>query len=202
MVIPSSLDRRLIETSDHNNFEWLEPNTLNPQPAGFIFAPNNGFLPSHPRPSSHGISCYDTHTSLNLHRNGCVQYIHDFGYIREDSAYLQHPILTVRIMHVLQFSHELLTKYNYFGEVRIRISLKSQSTKMGIQISDNFGGESYEMNGNEIQIDREFSIDYLMSNFSNITASIMDEIFNHFGIWKCHYFDENGDYILNKIATR
>lgn len=200
MVIPSNLDRRLIETSDNNNFEWLEPNTLNPQPAGFIFAPNNGFLPSRPRPFSHGISCKDSQKSLKIHRNGCVQYVEDYGYIHEDIAYIQYPVLAVRIMHVLQFSHTLLTKYNYYGEVRIRLFLKSHLTKLGIEISGNFGREQYGMQGNEIQIDREFPIDYLVSNYSQITASIMDEIFNHFGIWKCYFFDEKGDYILEKLS--
>lgn len=42
IVIPTNLDRRLIDTTNYKEFEWLDPNVVDPLPAGFDFAPSHG----------------------------------------------------------------------------------------------------------------------------------------------------------------
>ena len=199
IVIPTNLDRRLIDTTNYEEFEWLDPNVVNPQPAGFDFAPHHGFLRSRPKPFTHGLVCNDEKTSLHIHRNGCIQFVRDVGYEvsdYEDTCLLQYPILGVRIMHVLQFAQSVLSRYNYFGEVKILVNLKSLDKNLGVYLSSNFYSSGLQsMNGNKIKIEREYPLDHLKTNFSNITASIMNEIFNHFGIWNCFLFDNDGQYV-------
>ncbi len=54
-------------------------------------------------------------------------------------------------------------------------------------------------NRTALEFERNFPITYLKTNYSKITASIMDEIYNCFGIRKCSLFDENGQYIQKKF---
>lgn len=51
----------------------------------------------------------------------------------------------------------------------------------------------------KVSVEREVSSALLESNYSQISASIMNEVFNHFGHWKCHLFDAQGDYLVSEI---
>ena len=203
IVIPSSIDRRLIETSDYRKFEWLDSNTIDPKPSGWAWAPHHGFLPGRPEPFSDGLACKDRTTSITIHRNGCVQYMRDFGYVNENMVYLQYPILGLRIMHVLQFAQATLSRYNYFGDVRIRVILRSSLNDIGINHPESrlwSRPREFQVRDSVIQVDREFSTEYVKSHYSQVTASIMDEIFNHCGAWKCFLFDEDGNYKMNEFS--
>jgi len=88
-----------------------------------------------------------------------------------------------------------LSRYNYFGDVRIRIRLRSNSEHVKIKHDSGFSSEEplgmFKKNMN-IQVNREFSTEYLKSNPDRIAASIMHEVFNNFGEWRCPLFDEDG----------
>lgn len=160
-------------------------------------------LRSIPKPFAHGLICNDNEASLYIHRNGCIQFVYDVGY--EDPDYhdtylLNYPQLGVKIMHVLQFTQLILSRYNYFGEVKILVNLNSIDKNLGVHLSNlPLGSQLQSMNGNKIKVEREYQIDHLKTDFSKITALIMDEIFNHFGIWTCPLFDNNGQYIVEQF---
>lgn len=89
-----------------------------------------------------------------------------------------------------------LSRYNYFGDVRIRIRLRSSSERVRIKHGSGFPPEKppgrFKPNAG-MQVDRELSAEYLKSNPERITASVMNEVFNSFGGWRCPLFGEDGE---------
>ncbi len=203
IVIPSSIDRRMIDTDDYERFEWLRPRTVNPEPSGWNYAASHSFVPGLPEPLSDGIECRreTDGTGLKLHRNGCIHYSVDCGQEYADEIWLHDRLLAVRILHTLKFAVLTLLRYNYFGDVRIRVRLRSRHKHVEIwrnsEPSPGALGKFKQDRG--IQVDRELSTGYLESNPCRITASIMNEVFNSFGIWRCPLFDENGDIKMDEF---
>lgn len=204
IVIPSTIDRRLIDTSNDNEFAWLNPNSINPQPAGWAWAPNNDYVPEHPKPFALGICCeYEAsgriRRSLRIHRNGCVQYLEDFGF-NDGSNKLTYILLALKLMHTLQFAHVVLTRYNYFGDVRIHVYLQATGGSTLAFPASLYFRRGHATGEDVIEIDREVSLLMLESDFSKVAASIMNEIFNHYGLWKCRLFDEEGNYKIEELS--
>ena len=203
IIIPSIIEGRLLDTSDHNDFSWLDPNKIDPQPSGWIWAPQHGYLPGFPRPFAQGISCAEeTQTrfpkAVRLHRNGCIQYIQDFGY-HDGSNKLIYSKLALKLLHTLQFAYNALSRYNYYGDVRIHVNLSFEGG-CGPLLPKSFDDiRGYATGDNEIVVDREVSISELENSYSRIATSVMDEIFNHFGLWSCHLFDAEGNYLKQEF---
>jgi len=109
IVIPSSIERRLIDTDDPKKFEWLNHKTLNPEPSGLDYAPSDSFVPGRPEPFADGIECNDGRR-IRLHRNGCMHYVLNCGREMEGVVLLHHRLLAVRILHTLKFAVDLMRK--------------------------------------------------------------------------------------------
>jgi hypothetical protein len=204
VVIPAMLGSRLFESSDDKTFSWLDPNKINPQPAGFGFAPNFGYVPGFPRPSPNGVICEQGPAPtryLELHRNGCLEYGDEFGFAEvqghPELAYFPYVTFCLRLLHTLQFASMVYTRYNYFGDVRIVASVKPSKA---LVMPTRFHMDEQTCKTNSILVMREFSTEVLESNYSYIASGMMHEVFNHFGFWKCPLFDDKGDYISEKFA--
>ncbi len=197
IVIPSLTDRRMIDTDGYERFEWLRPQTVNPEPSGWSYAPSYSFVPGSPKPFSDGIECSSeaAKTRLMLHRNGCVHYSLDCGQKYDGRIWLHERLLAVRMLHTLKFAVLALSRYNYFGDVRIRVRLRLNSKHVMSIRNSELPPDALEKFKQDrgIQVNRELSTEYLESNPSKITASIMNEVYNNFGVWRCRLFDENGD---------
>ncbi|MFC1753284.1 helix-turn-helix domain-containing protein [Thermoproteota archaeon] len=211
-VIPTVLNRRLIDTSDESVFSWLDPNTLDFEPSGMIYAQRNDFIPKCPQPSAFGLRCMRNigttaarKVILDIHRNGCIQYLASFGEIYEingqNSRLFRYLVFAAKIMHTLQFTHKILSQYNYIGDVRIRIFIdKTMGTVMPLTTSQlQLSTGLPTSNSTSIMVDREYTIGDLNKRFSLITKSIMNEVCNHYNIWKCHLFNEEGEYIRSEF---
>jgi hypothetical protein len=203
IIAPSVIDRRIIDTYDKESFSWINPNNIDPQPSGFGYAPKNGYVPGFYQPSAKGIVCRGDHLPfLEIHRNGCVEYRDDFAYPMEDNTGKQIKIFhdcifCVRLLHTLQFAAMLYSRYNYFGDVRIVASLKNTSN---LHLQLGYLRRNYRCESQNIIVKREFPSAMLETEFSWIAAGIMHEIFNHFGIWRCQYFDDKGNYDTKSLA--
>jgi len=205
VVIPCILESRLIDASDSQAFAWLDPNKMDFEPAGFVFAPHHGYIPGFPRPSPKGVICDKDHPQrfseyLELHRNGCVEYGDDFGNPvaeKSDLMYFPYSVFCVKLLHTLQFASTVYSRYNYFGDVRIVASIKPSNN---LVIPAQFRSLDQTCKSNSIHVEREFSSTMLESKWSFIASGIMHEIFNHFGFWRCPIFDDRGDYVRSKLA--
>mgnify|MGYP003879812761 CR=1 FL=1 len=206
IVIPTILDEQLIETYDKSKFSWLDPNLIDPQPSGFVYAPHYSYIPSLPKPSANGVICKKEYRGiyLEIHRNGCVEYAGDFS--RRDDRYgrilFLDRIFCVRLLHTLQFANSVFLRYNYFGNVKIVTSLRGCGVRdawLSTEPDTQPPEWRSSCSSNSIIVKREYASNMLETDFSFIAANIMNEIFNHFGKWKCPFFDDQGNYLENLL---
>jgi len=228
IIIPTRLNNQLIDVTDSKIYDWLNPNNIDYNPSGYVYAPHHGFLPSFSNPHKFGIGFNSAQgfqdgkqKSLYVHRNGCIHYIMNVGYEKEIPnrtkmptavSFIQYPILAVKLMHVLQFAEDVLSRYNYFGDVEILVKISSKNSEWGMKVGE-FDGDfstfippkqmSDKSNSTEyirtLSFERSYPIIHLKTNFSQITSSIMNEIYNCFRIRKCPLFDETGQYMDNRF---
>jgi len=191
-VIPIILTR-MVETSNMKEFDWI---------GQLSFKHDRDYLPSSIlTPSSNGIKsqflAQDGHVRqrLEIHRNGCVHYIDtDLGLIEEDKLLFFPSVFCKKLMNTLQFATTIYQRYNYFGDVRIACNLVGIDDSMlalPIQLWRHYLSPSQVA---EINITREFSTSVVESKYEPITSGIMDEVFNSYGLWKCPFFDEEGNF--------
>lgn len=164
----------------------------------------------------------DEKRALAVHRNGCIQHIHDIGYDKDIQhhngnlkvSFIRLPFLAVKLMHVLQFAEDIFSQYNYFGDVKILVKLQSNNSAWGLE--DGERSDDYQIFSSPkteavegtspteymktSYVERNVPSSYLKANYSKITSSIMDEIYNYFEIMKCPLFDEDGQYIHEKLS--
>ena len=191
IVIPTIL-RRMIDTSNVKEFDWI--NQLS-------FKPKRSYLPSSAiAPSSTGIKSQfldkDGHVreDLEIHRNGCVYYTADFGAVEKEKMLFMAYLFCNSLMDTLRFASIVYQRYNYFGDVKIVCDL-GPTKDSWLQVADplhRFRTRPCQVGG--IEISREFPTNVVESKYEFITSGIMNDIFNSYGLWKCPYFDEEGNY--------
>lgn len=197
IIIPTILNNNLINTFNHGDFTWLDSNVIRPKPPR-----NLPYLPGPLNPFYAGIVCEQHRNalpSLEIHRNGTIVYIRDFGTINE-RKYLAYELLADCLLQTLQFAaKDIYSRYNYFGNVKVIITINqcnnSYLPSREGSILENAYGEPAIFLDNNISVRREVSTISLEQDFSYIAYSIMNEIFNHYGIWRCSLFNERSNYI-------
>jgi len=187
IVIPTML-KRIINTSDIKEFEWMKQ---------LSFKPKGLYLPSSTlTPSSNGVKSQYQDRELEIHRNGCIDYKEYFGAIHEEEKLFLHNIFCIKLMHTLQFASTLYQNYNYFGDVKIICNL--HGVESSLLVYDKMRRGPFRLGAccrsAKINISREFPINMVESKYEFITSGIMDEIFNNYEMWKCPYFDDVGNF--------
>lgn len=192
IVIPSNIEHRLIDTSNYDQFENLQSIKVG---ANFSRTglPNYGL-----QPFSHGLTSknpFNTSSSeeLQIHRNGCIQYVYYYKMKEDDTIFLSYEHMAQRLMEILQFASIVLSSYNYFGDGKIVVTLTSSSKSTIPDREGNFYGIQSLDNLNSV-IEREYPMSYVETEYERVTSSIMNEIFNHYGAFRCPLFDEEGNY--------
>lgn len=191
LVVPSNIENRLIDASNYEQIEKLQSIRVSSY-FGNTGLPNNSL-----QPFAHGLtskSPFDTISEeLQIHRNGCVQYIYYYKMKEDDTIFLSYEHLAKKLMEILQFSNIILSNYNYFGDVKIIVTLTSSSKNAIPDREGNLYGIQPLDNLNSL-IEREHSMDYIENKYEQIASSIMNEIFNHYHGFRCPLFDEQGNY--------
>ena len=186
IVIPSNIEHRLIDASDHDQIERLKSVEIS---NNFV----NTWLNHGMAPFSHGLTSnsYDGE-ELRIHRNGCVQHVRYHTKKFEDMFHLEYEPMTKRLMQTLQYTNTVLSHYNYFGDVKIIVTLETSSrSKIFGRI---YADEACMLDSLDATIEREYPIYYIETKYEQIASSIMNEIFNYYGIFRCELFDEEGNY--------
>ena len=199
IIIPSNIEHRLIETSDYEKFEWFNSITMHPSLGYASFA---SFLPSKLEPFSHGLISNESNPNkfrqIHIHRNGCIQYIQHFEDKKSNRIYFPQKYFAVRLMQSLQFASKTLQHYNYFGDVRILVMITCPC-RNALRLGNSYDPLEFTVNKIDCKIEREYSLQYMETNHEKIASSIMDEIFNHYGVPRCDMFDENGKTINDRL---
>jgi len=193
IVIPTILSR-MIETSNMKEFDWM--NQLS-------FKPKYPYLPSSIlTPSSNGIKSQfldkDGHVlwGLEIHRNGCVHYINtQLGATKNDILVFLFLDFCTSLMHTLQFASAIYQRYNYFGDVKIVCNLHGLENSV-LPRPDRLRStyNIFHCQVSEINVTREFPTNVVESKYEFISSGIMDDVFNSYGLWKCPYFDDKGNF--------
>ncbi len=200
VTIPGVLTGNLIETTNKESFAWMDPNVIDPEPE---FDMRRSYIPGFPEPSPYGLILRRDKTPegpwLQVHRNGCIDYSSDFDDGPGGTVHGYHlgfVRFCKRLLHTLQFASMVYAKCNYFGEVKILVSIFA-SQALVLPIGPPLGEP--ESSSSSISVGREFPSAMLESDFSYIASGIMNELFNYFGLWRCKLFNEEGRYIPEKF---
>ncbi len=188
LVIPSNIEHRMIDASDTNELEKLKSVRL-PTSGGISGFPNWSL-----GPSSRGFKSKSTDKpleELEIHRNSCVQFVGHYNRLQDGHVALPYTRVADRLLQVLEFSYGVLSDHNYYGDVKIVMSARCLS---GVVLPEKYYVSS-ALDKLDAKIEREFSLSYVGEKYEQIAASVMDELFNHFGILKCNLFDEQGNYL-------
>lgn len=196
IVVTPTVLRRMIDTSDIQKFDWIEHLTA------LNFNPSYLYIPSIISPSPNGVKSQylaaDGHArrSLEIHRNGCVYYKDEYGEMGKERM-IFHPLaLSGGIMCTLQFASMVYQRYNFFGELKIICDLRPLRNSW-VDSYRRFVIDYSPCQTNEITISREYPTNIVESKYELVTSGIMDEIFNSYGLWKCPFFDEKGNFITD-----
>ena len=112
LVIPSNIEHRLIDTSNYDEIVRLQSIHAN------VSLDNTGLPNNRLQPFSHGLTSknpFDTLSGeLQIHRNGCVQYVYHYKMKQGDTIFLSYEHMAKKLMQLLQFTNIILANYNYF----------------------------------------------------------------------------------------
>jgi len=199
VIIQPTVITELIDTSRPDEFKWLDPSNFDPEPV--LMRNHFTFLPNYPEPSADGVLCQTQGLLraidsveppyIELHRNGCIEYGSPIFNIPNEIPWVT---VAIKMMHLFQFASIVYSRYNYFGDVRIVLQVRSSSngvTLGGVKESRRYSGR--------IRQEREVPSTILGTHFSQITAGMMHQMFNRFGLWRCLLFDNDGQYIPNQL---
>ena len=191
LVIPLNIEHRLIDASNYDQIVKLQSINVSTNLS------NTGLPNNRLQPFSHGLTSKDPFNTLSeelqIHRNGCVQYVYYYKMKEGTTIFLSYEHMAIKLMQILRFTNIVLSDYNYFGDVKIIVTLTSSSKSVIPDREGNLYGIQSLDNLNSV-IEREHSMYYIETKYEHITSSIMNEIFNHYGGFRCPLFDEEGNY--------
>lgn len=186
LIIPSHLEQGMIDATNLEKIRWFDTISLKP----YVGGSGQSIVPCRPIPSSYGLTAKihsgDGHIDyLHIHRNGCIHLSKDFHCKLQLPKYsLNARDLSLRLMETLEFACQTMRHYNYFGEVKILVVLIGPrdtfaSELAGVPYSDKLNAK----------IERQFPLEYVEQNFTEVSACIMHEVVNYYGLPRCKYFD-------------
>jgi hypothetical protein len=186
IVIPTILASRIMKPTD--DFSWIDKlprDNFKPN-----FPPQQWFIPAFLRASSKGVIFTEPNPEyfrryLELHRNGCIDYVDDFGYKLERLGDMRfnYPMFISRLLQIIKFARIFYSRYNYLGDVELLVWLGGAHPVY-------LYGESFESPlTHAIRISRELPIEVLDDRAAK---DICDEVWNNFHQLSCDFVDENG----------
>lgn len=187
VMVPSNIDHRIMDTSDYEQLEWIKHVKMRQKWGHHNIFPHFDFC-------GEGIIYKDPMADMKVvvHRNGCV--LHRVHFRKQGNNCFPEEIVAVILMQTLHFGNEALQHYGYFGETGISVHVASKSkvilSKVILRNLEPF--EETSINGISCVVSREHALQYVADNYEKVSASIMDEILNHFGKERCNLFNKDG----------
>ena len=192
VIIPTNIEHRLVNTFNREKITSIDEISL----TSYNNDHGASIAPCAPSPSSHGL----THTrksshgtishELHIHRNGCIHLHKIFAFIYDDRSLLDVKDLAIRLMELLEFACIILRRHNYYGELKIVMTLIGPTNTV-------IPGVNYERtyeNKLNVNIVRECPLEYIEQHREDVAASIMHEVVNYYGVVRCSLFDENDNW--------
>ena len=160
------------------------------------FGLSDSYLYGFAAPSKYGISWNDEYlnSSVEVHRRATVHASKDYGtfYADENITKFWDIAFGANLLQTIKLGSFLYNKFNYYGKVKIVVNV---SNCLDMRL-DRRGLSRNKCESDEIYVEREWNSWSLEQDLFTIGKSIMDEIYNHFGLWECGDFTvEEGNVI-------
>ena len=195
IITPLRIDDRIIDTSNREQIEIIfNPNEirLEPQRHGL-------YLHGIAKPSRYGIEWSDQYHNVEVHRNGLVHFMNDYGEFDESRAIkiIGGYLLASDLLQTIQFADMIYSKFDFTGKVKIILqvmnTINSEIVKGGV--FHNSYRSPHKCDAEEIYIEREWDSWRLTDDYSEIGKSIMDEFSNYYGLWEAYMFNADGEFV-------
>ncbi|MDW7733675.1 MAG: ATP-binding protein [Methanolobus sp.] len=161
------------------------------------FGLSDSYLNGIGSPSKYGInwSYEDLYTSVEVHRNATVHASKDYGTFYEETNINKFWDIAfgANLLQTIKLGYFLYNKYNYYGKVKIIATVSNCRDSM---LDRRIGFSRNKCESDEIYVEREWNSWSLEQDSFNIGKSIMDEIYNYFGLWECGDFSVDGENIV------
>lgn len=178
IITPLKIDKQII---DNSNLKELD---FNRSEMRFEPKKEHLHLEGIGRPSRYGIrwiSGYN-HQNVEIHRNGLIHCMEDFGESQEGNKLLWTRGLAIKLLQTIQFSEVVFSKLNFVGKVKIILKI---TNIIGSVIPTGYNPSNYsaKCETDEIHIEREYDSWRLTEDYVEIGRSIIDEFSNYYGLW-------------------
>jgi len=202
---PTTLDDRLINITEkdklllHAPTFYLRAPEPNKSPRLY---PNKHVIISigEPKPSVFGLTIretdpnlYDQQRLLNIHRNGCIEYVVWVPKHKDERLYVGQWVVGF-ILGFMAYCTKLLSNFHYYGNVAVFVIINTRRVMFYLDrraepVNPFRSEQPY------IRIGDEVSIADLETNLDKTLRPLADRFYNCFGFWTADCFDENNRYI-------
>lgn len=184
IVTPLRVDDRILHNSKMGEIVRVEQNLK------FEQVKNSYFL-GYPKPSHYGIRWKSSgDDNVEIHRNGLIHCMLDFGYGREKSSGYVKELITYtiaeRLLQTIQFSGFVYSKLDFTGKVKLILKvMNTRGSAIPID-SPKFSMFRYsdKCDTDEIYIEREWNSWELNNDYAVIAKNMIDELCNFYGVWE------------------
>jgi hypothetical protein len=185
-ITPLNIDKRIFDTG--------ESELLKSIPSSYL---NDSYLRNTFQPSRYGVkSEYNPYCDvycIELHRNGLIHNLKGYGNNAEppkDPKEILIWILNRTLLKTILFANDIHLNLNFYGKVRIILRIENT---LNSYFKSGYVMEKYVCKNEYIYVEREWDSWDLANDYLKISKSIMDEVVNHFGVWKAPMYNEKGE---------
>jgi hypothetical protein len=180
IITPLKIDDRIIDTSDREQIKFnFDSGKMRFEPD-----PQQQYLQGIAKPSRYGIKWNAWDNNIEVHRNGLVHFVKDYGSLIEEkektTKVIDAETLASDLLQTIQFAEKIYSIYDFMGKVRIILRVINP---LNSKIARSGPFPHYEMflecDAEEIYIEREWDSWRLTEDYLEIGKSIMDEFSNY-----------------------
>lgn len=187
-VSPLNIDKRIFDTEKRELLDSI--------PRIYLKDPylRNTFQPSKYGVKSEHNPPYDIYC-IEVHRNGLIHHLQGYGNDSEphkDPKEILIWILNRTLLKTILFANDIYSNLDFSGKVKIILSIENTLNSYFIS---GYIMEKYVCKNEHIYVEREWDSWDLANDYLKISKSIMDEVVNHFGVWKAPMYNEKGELI-------
>jgi len=184
IITPLRINERIMDSSNVHQVNFsTETNFESIERGQYLYGSSS--------PSKDGIRWKDVYRNLSveIHRNGLVHYMEQYGSIHESRKIISDKELSSDFLKTIKFASLVYSKLDFNGKVKIIVKVIDSKDSV-IPLSSHPRRDSEKCLANDIFIEREWDSWKLEDDCSVIGKSMLDELSNHYGLAISPYFSE------------
>jgi hypothetical protein len=192
IITPLRINERIMNSSNVHQVNF-------PTETNFESIKSGQYIYGSSSPSKYGIRWKNAYRnwSLEIHRNGLVHYMEQYGSIHAGRKIISDIELSSDFLKTIKFASLVYSNLNFNGKVKILLKIFDSKDSV-IPLTFHPSRDSEKCLAKEILIEREWDSWKLEEDCSAIGKSVLDELMNHYGLEKSTYFYEENSEIKFK----